>query len=55
MADERIHDYQEGYQAGLRCEECPDDASVSWHLGYGAALGVPEELLRIIGLISDPD
>jgi hypothetical protein len=48
--DDETTDYQEGYQAGLRCEECPDDASVSWHLGYGAALGVPQEVLTALAM-----
>jgi len=39
-------DYESGYEAGLRCDPVPDDASNEWQLGYVAALDVEIVVLR---------
>ena len=39
-------DYESGYEAGLRCDPLPDNASDEWQFGYAAALEVDLVVLR---------
>jgi len=40
-------DYDDGYQAGIRCDPIPDDASDEWQFGYADALEMDTKLAAL--------